>query len=1048
MEITRLSIRRPLLVLVVFLTLALVGVLGYTRLGVDLMPRMNLPVVTVVVPYPGAGPEEVASQVTKPVEDAVSGAEGLKSVSSVSSENLSTVIAEFQDHVRVEDAAGDVQRRVAAIRGQLPEGVREPSIIKADVNALPIIELALVGGDDPARLFALADRELRQRLESIPGVASVSVVGGREREVRVEFDPDRLWAYQVPIQQLTESIRAGNLRVPAGTLTWQDRQEVLRFDAEVSRPDELLDIPVGVTPAGGTVRVRDVATVVEAYKDVRQIYRLNGQEGVGIVITKQPDANTVDLAARVREVVGDVQGTLPPGASLQVVADSSTFIRHSVDDVQRELALAVVVTGLILLLFLHTWRSTVIVLLAIPTSLVTTFGIMWLLGFSVNIVTLLALTLTIGILVDDSIVVLENIIHHLRQGKEPRQAALDGRSEIGLAAIAITLVDVIVFLPIALTSGLVGSIFREFGLTVAAATLVSLFVSFTLTPMLASRWLRMSTAPGRSRWDRFVAAWERGYAYLEQWYTRVLAGALRWRGGVLAVTALLLAGSVALIPLGWIGQELVPGVDQNEMTVYVELPPGSSVQATSEALRAIESHLAKLPEVERYTASVGVGSSVAHALLAQSQGEARFGTVRVVLKPRAERRRGVEDVARELRRFGQTLPGMKVRVQTPIVGLATAQPFSVRIEGPDAETVNRLALELERIVRTTPGAVDVSSTVADGATELRIRPDPGRSADLAIPQALAGMALRTAYEGEVVSTFRPDGGEELDVRVRARPEFREAGRVLDLPVLSPKAGLVRLSDLARQEVVPAPGDVRRQNRMYQATVSAGVEGRDLGALTADVMARARSLALPPGYRLVTTGQTQEMGESFRALGLTLVVSILLTYLLLVALYDSLIYPFVTLFSVPVAGVGALAALALTGRSLNILSLIGLIMLAGLATKNGILLVDYTQALRREGVSRDEALLTAGPRRLRPILMTSLSVAIAMLPVAIGIGSGSELRQPMAITVIGGVVSSTVLTLVVVPAVYTVVDDLQRQVARLADRLRRRVVLAEGRVSGD
>ncbi len=1027
MRLTEISIKRPLFILMVVVGLILTGVISYMRLGAEQYPSVNIPYVSVVTPYPGADPEEVESKVSKPLEDALAGSSGLKNISSVSLENLSVVTLEFQEGVNGNDSAIDVERKVAAARSGLPTETTAPNVVKVEYGTLPIMNLALVGERTSEQLNRLATDQVKAQLETVKGVASAQVVGGREREVKVRVDQDRLRAYGLSIQQVQAALGQGNLSLPAGTTDQGDMRYRVRYDALSQSVEELSDMALQSSPKG-VIRLRDVAQVEDGLKEQNFISRFNGSDGVGLLVTKQASANTMEVATALQKAVVNVNKTLPPRVQLVIASDSSQFVRNDLDDIQTTLVIAILLTGIVLLLFLHTLRSTMIVLLSIPTSLISTFMVMWLMGFTLNMMSMLALALTIGILVDDSIVVLENIFRHLKLGETPWTAALKGRSEIGMAAIAITLVDVVVYVPVAFMSGVVGQFFRQFGLTIAAATLFSLFISFTLTPMLASRWLK-ATEESNSLWARWSRAWERGYDRLAVRYGGVLGWALRHRMTVVAISLLTFLGAVAMIPLNLVKSEFLPVEDQSRYTLIVEMPPGSSLSATDDGVRQLEGRLKRIPELDNFFTVVGMSGS---SFL--SFGEARYARISINLIPKDQRTKTAAQVARDTERLSQGIPGMTARALLPTSGGDMGQPFLARLTGPDQATLNSIGEQLVTILKNSPGVTNITSSSYGGSPEVRIRGDQSRLADLGLTSATAALALRANFQGVVVGQLQPPGGDKVDIRLLGQDKGAQTpDTVSDLPLLTSRGAIVKLGQAADTETGGSPTQINRNNRQRLVTIGADLVERPLGDVVQDFQARVKEANIPPGYSISLAGEAELMDESFTSMGMALALSILLMYMLMVALYESLLFPLVVMFSLPVSLVGAFSGLAVSGQTLNMASLIGLIMLMGLVAKNAILLVDYTNTLRGHGMERNAAIREAGPTRLRPIIMTTAAMVMAMIPVALQIGHGAETRSPMAVVVVGGLLSSTLLTLLLVPVVYTIMDDIQSLFRRLLGR---------------
>lgn len=1031
MWLTEISIKRPLFISMLLLFCVLVGIVSYTRLGADQYPQISIPYVMVVVPYPGASPEEVESRVTKTIENAVAGVSGLKTLYSYSLDSLAAVTMEFTLETDTDTAAIDVERKVSAIRSQLPDETKAPTVVKAEFNALPIMTISLAGRISDDQLYRLADEKIKGRLEAVKGVASVRIVGGRDREIIVKVDQSRLRARGLSIQQVQTALAQGNISIPGGQINQNGTEYNVRYTALLQRPEHLRDLVIAATPSGN-VYLRDVAEVIDGFKKQDIINRTNGIDSVGLLVTKASNANTMQVASELRKTLQDISKTLPAEVNLTIADDDSIFVRQSLDDIQSSLIHAVILTGIVLLLFLHTYRSTIIVLFSIPTSLISTFAVMWIMGFTLNMMSMMALALSIGILVDDSIVVLENIFRHLKLGETPWTAALNGRSEIGLAAIAITLVDVVVYVPMAFMSGIVGQFFRQFGLTVAVATLFSLFVSFTLTPMLASRWLRVEE-DDRAWMARFGRWWEAWYDRLAAGYRRVLVWALGHRKTVVAVSFIAFFGALSLLPLKLIGIEFLPPEDQSEIYLLVEMPPGTALSTTNEVVRQLEARLAATPEVKEYFSTVGQTGTGFF-----TTGESRYARITVKLVEKAQRNKSIVQMARDLQRLGDGIPDLTLRTQIPSIGGDPRQPFLVQLKGDDPATLKKLAAEITEIVKRIPGTSDVTNSSALGSPEIRFEADHQRLADLGLTPAMVGMALRTDVEGVVVSQLQPEGQNRVDIRVVGGDDDKSTiDGLAALPIASPKGIITRLEQATSIKRTESPAQIERLNRQRVVGIGANVLGRPLGDVVRDFQQEMASFQLPPGYSISMSGQTLLMDESFTSLVSALFLSILLMYMLMVALYESLLYPLIIMFALPVSVVGALGGLFVTGQTLNISSMIGMIMLMGLVGKNGILLVDYTNTLRGRGKNRFEAIAEAGPTRLRPILMTTAAMVMAMLPVALQIGEGAETRSPMAVVVIGGMISSTLLTLVLVPVVYTLFDDLQLWLSRKLFRRRGR-----------
>jgi HAE1 family hydrophobic/amphiphilic exporter-1 len=1027
-QLTNLAIKRPLIVLIGVAALLAFGLLSVTKLGVQLLPTMDVPIVNITTVYPGAGPDAVDTLVTRKIEDAVTGLNEVDTIQATSLEGISTVRITFTDKA-AKDSTQEVERRVNAIRTDLPTDAKTPTVLKEDGSSDSIMYLTLSGDKDLGQLQQLAEDTVKKELESASGVSRAELVGGLVREIQVQVDQQKLRAHGLSILQVTQALSTDNLNVPAGVVTQREQDWTVRLNSQAQSVKELQSILVASTPAG-PVRVRDVATVVDTYKKVSQLQRTNASPALGLVIFKRASASAVSTSDAVNAMLPKLVSKLPSGVTLAMVWDSAPYIKNSVSDVQHELVLAVLLTGLVLLVFLHTFRSTLIVLLAIPTSLISTFGVMSLLGISFNFMSLMGLALTVGILVDDSIVVLENIARHLKQGEDPREAAINGRSEIGMAAIAITLVDVVVFTPIAFMTGFLGAIFRDFGLVIATATLFSLAVSFTLTPMLASMWYRQGQGAGighaagsRHPLAWFARHWDRAYTGLEHIYRRVLSVSLRMRWLVVGVAVVSLVAGVALVPLGILSTEFLPSDDSGRIQVNVELPAGSSLSVTSDVTSQIEKRVLAVPEVDQVFTSI----------------QARTATIDAVLKDKRLRQRSSQAIADEARGFGEGIPGLTLHANAPssLGGGDPGGPIQVQIQGDDQKVLATLAKQVADRVRQVPGTVDINDGGVVGQPELMINIDRERASDLGLTAGQVASVLRAGLSGSVTGTFRPDGTKGWDIDVILDPQDRaRVAQVSDIPVLTPRGASIRLGDVAQVTPVSGPTQVNRRDRQRSFTVSAGVAGRTTGAVAADVQSAIEKIDVPAGYKVSQGGTAKDQNEAFLQIFQALGLSVLLMYVLMALLFESLLFPLVVMLSLPLALVGAFGLLALTGNTLNLMSMIGMILLTGLVGKNAILMVDYTNHLRRAGMGRKEALLTAGPTRLRPILMTSSALILAMLPLAAKLGDGGEWRAPLAVTVIGGLLTSTFLTLLVIPSVYTLVDDAQMLLAGLPARVRR------------
>jgi HAE1 family hydrophobic/amphiphilic exporter-1 len=1053
MFLTRLAVVRPLTVLMGLLGLVIMGAVSYTFLKIDRLPPISIPFVSVSMSYPGATAQDIEQLIAEPIENAVSGMSGVYSITSTSSEGNASVNVQLVDGTDPTQAALEVERRVNGIRNRLPADATDPRVNKADPSQQPIMEVAITGAKLD-QLFEVANDQFVPELESIPGVAQINVSGGLQTEVQVKIDYAKMAAYGVTLAQINTAMTNANVDAPVGSIQQGQAQLDVRSLGSFQTVDDLSNLIVTQTTSGGPILLKDLATVGLGYKQQTQLQRLNGTDAVGLQIVKQSDANALQVADSVRVSLAQLQKLLPEGSQVVITNDTSVFTRASLDAIQHDLLLSVLLVGAVMLLFLHAWRHTVIVLLAIPTSLVSTFLVMYALGFSLNIMSLMALALMIGILVDDSIVVLENIHRHLQMGENPHQAAITGRGEIGMAAIAITMADVVVYVPIAFISGVLGQLFRQYGLTVVAATLFSLLISFTLTPMLASRWLR-HTEPGRGPLARFGIWWDTHFEQLGHFVARTVPWAIRVRWLVLLVCLGLIVGSFAMVPLGWIGSEYAPQEDDNTFSVNMSAPPGTALSAMDDASKQMEAYLQGLPETQYVFTSVSGGGGG----FGFGRGGAR-SSMDVQVVPKSQRSRSVFDIIDQVRQVGRRIPGMQVsvNVQSPLgggggFGGGGTASVNVQIAGPDLDTLNQVSDQVIATMSTIPGMADVQNSSNAGNPELHIQLDRARMAQLNVTSQSVATALRTAVSGTVVTPYRPAGATQLDITLIANDSQRmDINSIAAIPVgtgsatgggggttttttapatstsvtsgTSATPGIVTLGQIATIGYGTGPVQIQRVDRNRTMTISGTATGRSLGDVANDVSKAMKQVSLPAGYTWQIRGGVQQLNNSFATLGQALVLSVVLEYMLLVALYESWFYPVVLILGVPLGIVGALWGLFLTHNTLNIFSIIGLIMAVGLVTKTGILLVDFTNTLRKRGMPRSEALAEAARVRLRPILMTTATMTCGMLPLALKLEPGAESRAPMAVVVIGGLLTSTFLAIFVTPSLYTLLDDLQ------------------------
>ena len=952
---------------------------------------------------------------SKKIEEAVNPIAGVKHVNSISREGLSTVIVEFNLEVKVNDVSQEARAKINAVRRELPDGMKEPVIQKFDFKAIPVISLAVQSPSMPARdLTELADRKIKRRLESIPGVSKAKLIGASNREIAVNLDPARLAALGMGVDEVVAGLASENVNTPLGRLTRGSMEMPLRISG---KPRDAADYRTMVISrrAGQPIRLGDVATIVDGVEEQRTLALINGKPAVAIDITKQTKANTVDVVDNVRAAVDKLQQEVPAGVQIQVVRDTSSFIRESVADVYNTLILGGFLTIVIVFLFLNSWRSTVITGLTLPISVISSFIVMYFLNMTINTLTLMALSLAIGLLIDDAIVVRENIVRHLEKGQDHFEAARQGTAEIGLAVLATSMSIMAVFVPVAFMKGIMGRFFYQFGLTVAFAVLVSLFVSFTLDPMLSSRWHDpdIDRTGKRSWWHRPLDGFNNWFERMAEGYKKVIAWSLDHRLVVVASAVAAFLGGIAVFFV--LQTEFMTPMDQGEFALKFKSAPGASFAETRGRLEEVLKRLSEFKEVTYTYASIGSGDA----------DTVRDATVFVKLVPKDQRTVSVKQFVHKARPQLQTIPGVMLNfLEDPD---SFQRPLAVAVQGDDIATLKKYAAQLKSEMWKIPGIVDIEASMEQDLPEYRLVVDRERAASSGLGSGAVANTVAMLIGGQAVSTYEDEAGEGVNVRVRLPQLLREdVTQVNDLKITVPGAqgvALVPLADLVTFTRAVSPAEINRRDLTRQVTVEANLDQIPLGTASNLAMAAGNKLNMAPGYKLVQGGDTEMMIESFGYMAEALLLAIIFVYLILAAQFESFIDPLAIMLSLPLSIVGMAGTLLLTGDTINIMSLIGLIMLMGLVTKNAILLIDYTKVLRGQGMDRRTALIVAGRTRLRPILMTTSAMIFGMLPLFFALGEGAEFRAPMARAVVGGLITSTMLTLIVVPVVYTILDDI-------------------------
>jgi HAE1 family hydrophobic/amphiphilic exporter-1 len=1018
MFLSNLSIRQPVFATMMVVTLVVVGVFSYIELKIDLFPNVDIPVISVTTTYPGVAPETVETEVTKRIEEAVNPIGGIRHISSVTTEGSSSVVVEFQLGKNINTALLEVQSKINAIRRLFPQEVEEPVIQQIRFDEQPILSIAVLSPTlDAKALTTLAEKVIKRRLENISGVGQVRLVGAARREIQILLDRDQLKAYRLTYLEVAEALRRENLDVPAGKLDQGARESLVRVAGRAQEARDFTRLIIAERN-GFPITLGMLGRVVDGMEEQRSFSLLNGEPALALQIQKQTGANTVEVADHVREGLRRLQAEMPPGVELRVVQDNSIFIRDSVEDVTTTLILGAILTVLVVFCFLNSWRSTVITGVTLPISVISAFLIMRLLGFTLNVMTLMGLSLAIGMLIDDAIVVRENIVRHMEHGADHLTAAIEGTAEIGLAVMATTFSIIAVFIPVAFMGGVVGRFFYQFGMTVGFAVLVSLFVSFTLDPMLSSRWYDPSIEAGRHKgWlSRGLERANRKLDDVQDFLGRNLDWALRHRAVVLGIAGFSILASFAIF--GRLGSAFMPDYDRGEFAVSFKMPPGTSLRETADVGRRITGLLRRYPEIDYAFVTIGAGGTT----------PVNEGTTYIKLRPKRQRARTDFELRQAVREELAGWPALRSIVGEVEYMPGEGQPLQVSVRGTDLAALNTVAEQVVTNAKATPGAADVDSSREDPRPEIRVRLDRKTAADLGLDLGTVAAMVRGLIAGEVVSQFQDPDGDAYDVRARLDEDQRRRREDLADIYIPVRKGVPSLSEtvpltqVAALEDSGAPSIVRRRDLLREVRVMASTQDRPLGTVIAELSAKNAQLELPAGIQINYTGQAEDLGETFYYIYRALILAVVFIYAILASQFRSFFHPLAIMLSLPLSLVGVALMLLLTRENLNIMSMIGLIMLMGLVTKNAILLVDYANRLRREGEDRARALVRAAKVRLRPILMTTLAMIFGMLPLAFEIGAGSEMRAPMARAVIGGLITSTLLTLIVVPVVYTYLDD--------------------------
>ncbi len=1038
MSITEISVKRPTLVVVLFTILCFFGLMGYQNLTYELLPKISSPVLSVTTVYAGAAPEEVENSVTKKIEDAVSTLENLDQLQSISMEGVSVVIVEFKYGADIDQLVQDAQRKVDAITADLPEDIIDPSIGKFSLDELPIMRIGATSDMDEVAFTNLFENRIQQELARIEGVAQVQIVGGESREIRVNVDGEKLDYYKLSLLQISQAINAANMDFPTGSVRNKDQDILVRLSGKIKNLDVLRQL-VLTTKDGAPVYLKDVAEVHDFKKETETISRINGQNSLGILISKQSDGNTVEVAENVKEELHRLEERYA-GQNLKfnIAQDSSIFTLEAADAVIHDLFLAVILVAVIMLFFLHSIRNALIVMVAIPVSIITTFAVMSVAGFTLNLMTLLALSLVVGILVDDSIVVLENIHSHQERGKSPMQAAIAVWDEMGLSVMSITLVIIVVFLPIAMVTGMIADLLFQFSLVVVASTAISLLVSFTLTPYLASRFSKLKHLDNKKILDRPIIWFEGFINSIQEGYESILKWSLKYKAVTIVGIFAMVFASFGLMTNGYIGTEFVSSGDNGEFQIQVELPKESPIEQTNFVTQEIENKLLQDPDIVSVFTTVGQSSGQMASTTSSYMAE-----LNVKLVPAEERELGSDEFADQVKRaLQESIAGAKITASpVSMVGGGSEAPIQIILQGSDLDELMAFGQTVQEVVKQVPGTTEVESTVEGGNPEIAVQIDRERMANLGLTLDIVGATMQNAFTGNTDSKFK-DGDYDYDIRVQLDAFDRRNGDdIRNLTFLNNTGNLIKLSQFAAVAPSTGPARLERQDKITSITIESQVVGRAEGTVGQEIQALLAEADTPAGVDIKYGGNLEQQEEAFGSLGMALMTSILLVYLIMVALYDNYIYPLAVMFSIPVALIGAFLALALAMQNMSIFGMLGLIMLVGLVVKNAILIVDFVNQLKEEGMPSKEAVIKGTMARFRPILMTTIAMVIAMIPIAVAEGAGSEWKNGLAWVLIGGLTSSMILTLLIVPVMYRLVDSIGERIAKWRANRKQKVAVA-------
>ncbi|WP_288462504.1 efflux RND transporter permease subunit [uncultured Chryseobacterium sp.] len=1017
MSLTELSIKRPLLICTIFVALILFGMIGYSSLKYSLLPDFSTGNISIQSTLPGASPSEIEEKVTKPIEDAIGTVEGIDMIVSTSMQNVSVIQVTLKSGVSDLTAQQDIERKISQINSTLPTDLNEPIVNRFSTDNIAILNLTASSSLSNQDLYNLINNDIKPKISSINGVGQINIIGGQPKEVKILLNNDKLQSYGLSARQVYQIVAGNTASVPGGNVTSSDAFMNISINGDYRNIDVLSNLVIRDNGNASRILLKDIADVTYGQSEITTINRINNQSGIGIQIFKTNDANAVDVSKSVKEELQELTKIYKSqGFRYTIASDQSVYTLESADAVMHDLFIAVVIVGFVMLFFLHSLRSAMFVLVSIPSAIIPTFIVMYLMGFSLNLMTLLALSLVVGILVDDSIVVLENIFRHLEMGKEKRIAALEGRNEIGFTAVAITLVDVVVFLPMAFATGIIGNILREFAVVVVASTLMSLLVAFTLTPMMASRFAKLEKITPHSWWGKIILGFENFIDYLKELYGQMLLWVLSHKKYLFIAIGVLMISSLALVPAGFIGSSFTGTSDRGQLSIRLETSPDMPIQKTNLLVKKAENIVLKYPEVLNVYTLVGTQTG------AKGNSE-NIAELSVSLNDKTKRSFTTDQFGVMMRDEIEKIPGLQVTaIPTGITG--NVQPsIQIAVKGTDPSLVSKAAAQVKNLLVSTPGSDYVRYSTKVPTRQVKVSPNREKIAMLGLNFTDVAQSIQLAFNGnDKIDFIQGDNTYQVNVKLNSQDK-KNVSSIQNMSLSDGKGGFIKLNQVADVQEIVAPAMLERTDRQKSITITASAVGVPSGNIVKEVKEKLQQNPLPDGISIEFNGDAKNQSDAFGSLGFVLVIAIVLVYMIMVSLYESLIYPFVVIFSVPVALIGAFLAIALTMNQLTIFTIIGMIMLLGLVTKNGILIVDFANHLKEKGHSLTDALVEAGKERLRPIIMTTFAMILGMLPLALSQSAGSEFKNGMAWVIIGGLTSSFLFTLFLVPSVYAVVDTL-------------------------